>query len=66
MLDASIAIVAICITLIAHLIGFVWWASRLTSRMEHVERWISNNENMSQRLIAIETKVDLILKRKDD
>ena len=59
----TIAIVCICITLIVHLVGFVWWASRLTSRMEHVERWITTNENNSQRLIAIETKLDILMKR---
>lgn len=67
MIDGTtIAIVAVCVTLMVHLVTSVWWASKLTNRMEHVERWITTNENMSQRLIAIETKLDILMRRNND
>lgn len=62
----TIAIVAICITLIVHLVATIWWAAKLTNRVDHIEKWITSNERMAERLIAIETKVDLILRKKDD
>ncbi|GAB5387725.1 MAG: hypothetical protein Alpg2KO_06930 [Alphaproteobacteria bacterium] len=37
-----------------HLLGTIWWASRLTTRMDHVERWVVRHEQVEARLAALE------------
>ena len=50
-------ILGLAVVTLAHLIGFVWWASRLTTRVDHIERWISQNEQTSTRLTELEAQL---------
>lgn len=57
MLTLDTAVIALSITILVHLFGTVWWASRLTARVDHIERWITLNEQNSVRLTALEVKI---------
>jgi len=50
-------ILGLGVVTLAHLVGFVWWASRLTTRVDHIERWISQNEQTSTRLTELEVQL---------
>ena len=54
----NIGFLALLLTLIVHLITTVWWAATLTKRVEHIERWIANNEHTAERLAALEQQID--------
>lgn len=45
------------ITLVVHLIATVWWAASLTKRVDHIERWIANNEDTAERLVSLEQQI---------
>lgn len=60
----TISIIGLCLTLIVHLIAFIWWASKLTNRVEHIEKFISTNEKNGERLASIEAKMDVLLMEK--
>lgn len=53
MIDPQI-ILAFAGAMLVNLGGTVWWASRLTTRMEHVERWVTRHEQVEARLAALE------------
>ncbi len=44
-------------TLLIHLTSTIWWAASLTKRVEHIEKWISNNEHTAERMAAIEQHI---------
>lgn len=50
-------LVALSATLGVHLIATVWWAATLTKRVDHIERWMANNEHTAERLAALEQQV---------
>ena len=47
----------LAVVTLAHLVGFVWWASKLTTRVDHIERWIGQNEQTSTRLTELEVQL---------
>lgn len=57
-MDGDVAgLVALSATLGVHLIATVWWAATLTKRVDHIERWMTNNEHTAERLAALEQQV---------
>ncbi len=58
--DVAAAVLTLFSTLIAHLLVTVWWAASLTKRVDHIERWINNNERTAERLAALEQQINSI------
>lgn len=56
--NATVAIFTLVTTLVAHLLVTVWWAASLTKRVDHIERWIGNNERTAERLVALEQQIN--------
>lgn len=57
-IDASaIPLLMLTTTLVVQLIATVWWAASLTKRVDHIERWIANNEHTAERLAALEQQI---------
>ena len=54
---SAIPLLMLTVTLVVHLIATVWWAASLTKRVDHIEKWISTNEDTSSRLAALEQRV---------
>ena len=54
----AIPILMLTITFVVHLMTTVWWAASLTKRVDHIEQWISSNENTSARMAAIEQQIE--------
>jgi len=58
-IDGSIIpLLILTVTLVVHLIVTVWWAASLTKRVEHIEKWISSNEETSSRLAILEQRIE--------
>jgi len=53
----AIGLLALSFTLLIHLAGTIWWAARLTARVEHIEKWIGSNEHTSERLVVLEEQL---------
>ncbi len=60
MTTESLSLFAFCVTVIAHLISTIWWAASITRRVDHIEAWISHNEDTAERLAALERSLDHI------
>lgn len=52
-----IALITLSVTLIVHLVATVWWAASLTRRVDHIEKWINNNEHTGERIAALEEQL---------
>ena len=52
-----IALATLAMTLALHLVATVWWAASLTRRVDHIERWITSNENTAERLAALDQQI---------
>lgn len=62
-LDGAVA--GLILTSLLHLISAVWWASRLTTRLEGLERWQARHDTVlevlscqSQALRSLEQRLD--------
>lgn len=53
----AVGLIALSFTLLIHLAGTIWWAAQLTSRVQHIEKWISSNEHTGERLAAVEEQL---------
>lgn len=53
----TIALLMLFITTCIQLVSTVWWAASITKRVEHIERWIANNEHTAERLVALEQQI---------
>lgn len=60
MIDTTIALAMLALTIIGHGVTTVWWAASLTRRVDHIERWIVTNERTGERLASLETKVSTV------
>ncbi|MDE1151417.1 MAG: hypothetical protein PW788_02675 [Micavibrio sp.] len=59
MLDnSSVALATLALTLLVHLVSTVWWAASLTRRVEYIERWVASNARTTERLAAVEQRLD--------
>jgi len=56
----AIGLIVFSMTVLLHLVGTIWWAATLTKRVEHIERWISHNEQAGERLASLEQQVNNI------
>lgn len=52
-----VALLSLGVVCLGHLVGFVWWASKLTTRVDHIERWIGQNEQTATRLTEMEVQI---------
>jgi hypothetical protein len=52
-----IGLITLSVTLSIHLIATVWWAASLTRRVDHIEKWITNNAHTAERLAAVEQQI---------
>lgn len=52
-----VAIIGLCVTLMVHMVVTIWWAARLTTRMEHVERWVEQNNQIGTTLAAMQATI---------
>lgn len=60
-IDANtLALLTLGVMLGVHLISTVWWAATVTKRVEHIERWIANNEHTAERLASLEQRIENI------
>lgn len=60
MSDEAIGLLFLGVSLMAHLAGSIWWAASLTKRVEHIEKWIANNEHTGERLVSLEQKIGTV------
>jgi hypothetical protein len=58
----AISMLALCTTIVVHLVSTVWWAASVTRRIEHIERWISHHEHTAERLAALEQRIEQFLR----
>jgi hypothetical protein len=56
--------IALIVTLVLQAGAAVWWAAKLDSRIGVVETWTRDNAGTPARLSAIESKVDLLLAKR--
>lgn len=56
----NLSMIALCVTMIAHLASTIWWAASITRRVDHIERWITQNEHTAERLAVLERSLDHI------
>ncbi len=54
------SLIGFSITVIVHLISTIWWAASITRRVDHIERWITQNEHTAERLAVLERSLDHI------
>ena len=52
-----VAIGMLAAVLIAHLVAFVWWAAKLTTRVDHIETFITAHQTTLERLSALESSL---------
>lgn len=60
MADEAGGFAVLCVTLVAHLAGTIWWAAGLTKRVEHIEKWIVSNEHTGERLARLESSLEAL------
>ena len=60
MSDETMGLLFLAFSLMVHLAGSVWWAASLTKRVEHIEKWIANNEHTGERLVSLEQKISSV------
>lgn len=53
-----IGLITLTITLCVHLITTVWWASSITQRVGHIEKWIASNEHTAERIAMLEQQIE--------
>ncbi len=56
----AMSLIGFSITVIVHLISTIWWAASITRRVDHIERWITQNEHTAERLAVLERSLDHI------
>lgn len=44
--------------------GFVWWVSQTSARLDQVENWQDKNDRLSERIVRIESKLDILISQK--
>jgi len=55
---STVPLLMLTVTLVVHLIATVWWAASLTKRVDHIEKWISTNEDTAARLAGLEQQIN--------
>jgi hypothetical protein len=56
-MQIDLPIIVVSATVIVQIVTMVWWASRLTSRVEFVETWIAGHVQTAERLARLEQSV---------
>lgn len=60
MSSETLSLIGFSITVIVHLVSTIWWAASITRRVDHIERWITQNEHTAERLAVLERSLDHI------
>lgn len=61
-----IAVVGLSITIIVHLVTSVWWAARLTTRVETIEQWMRSNADLHEEVISMRVQVSQVATSVDE
>ena len=56
----AVGLISLAVTMCIQSCGVIWWASRLTARVEHIERWIASNQDVGHELFALKSTVQSI------
>jgi len=57
--------IAVILVLFFQTVGIVWWAAQLSTRVDALESWVSDNRAIEARLSRIETQLTGIIARMD-
>lgn len=61
MTTATIAIIVpiavLILTILVHLVTSIWWAARLTTRVETIEKWINGNSDLHNEVIQMRAQM---------
>lgn len=55
--STAVALLALSVTLIAHLAGTIWWAATLTARLAAIEKWIAAHARTAEKLAALQQRM---------
>lgn len=61
-----IAAIALFFTILVQTVSVVWFFSRLSSRVEFLEKVTTKNEDTNNRLIKLETYLEIVQRQQDD
>lgn len=57
--------IAVLFALFIQTCGVVWWAATTDARVDALEKWVANNQQIESRLAKIETQLGGIIDRMD-